>query len=1141
MASKVNNKKTASEAVKIDNAARKKLYDKDRAKTLISNICFYLMFLLDIVFFVVLLLTGYEVYIAVFAGLSMGFEFLVILSMLPVPVLQVGVVQKNVIKKAVFLLTPIFEFIWAWIFAGISDGQSGGVAVYLLLAAARIIMWVTSFFLSKKGLGVGGAGTILAVIAFIFVFSAAGTVFEFPLSDRPLIYSGVSDGYVVTDMLYGVRDNVRIPNEYKGKKVIGIDLPESVAADTVKTLDLPQNIGYARLTSTSLKNLTVRGDGVDLSEVKIPGVQTIVFTSTEELPKSMPHTEINIAGLTFKNTELQSISFSKQLLDRAMQSEDVQFSECREFYVPIVENGEHYTMFYTDCHLDEEDLDRSTVIEGFYCNTVYGESELPTPDLGDDYKFLGWYTSRNYRDGERETYATGKNNLKLYAKYRYLYDINLYDGYDSIRPSFGIKYHRESEDEVLPTPANNPALERDGYVFCGWYDKSDASPVKNFDIKSVPTGSTGNKDYYPVYKKLYTVTLHTDGADSFVDLSSRKFHEWSDFETLGNAMKTGYTFMGWFSDGNYTNKVTRFPLTPSGTSNQIITQNCDLYLKFNLNYNITFNPGGGSYNSSSVPTYYHVESPIITLPSATRTGYTFDGWYLDDDTRLNNIPTGSTGDKSFTAKWTPITYNVQYVSGASGTVGSLPAADTFTYDAESELPSTTVTRRGYDFAGWSILGRTYQAGDKQAFNFASSQGSTVTATAQWEPIHYTVKYASGDGEGTAPADSTFTYDGNNTLRDCTFTKRGYHFAGWKADGVSGAFSAGVSYSYNFTYIEGEEITLTAQWEANRYTVSYSAGAENVTGNTPSSTFVYDDTNVLAANGFVRTGYTFTGWKADGDETLYNAGYTTHNFTNEQDKKIILTAQWQANTYTVIYDKNATDASGTTANSTFTYDAVNTIRECGYTRLGYHFNGWIFEGEEKAFLPGDYEYNFAPSGTVTLKARWEVNTYTVVYDKNAADATGSVANSTFTYGAYNRTQENGFTRLGYHFTGWKADGGDRVFNAGTSYNYNFTAEQGGTVTLKAQWTPNGYTVNYVAGAADASGTTESQHFLYGEAHTLKECGFTREGYKFVGWQVTVNGTVRTYQPGESVPELATEHGANVTVTATWEAVESPENG
>ena len=221
------------------------------------------------------------------------------------------------------------------------------------------------------------------------------------------------------------------------------------------------------------------------------------------------------------------------------------------------------------------------------------------------------------------------------------------------------------------------------------------------------------------------------------------------------------------------------------------------------------------------------------------------------------------------------------------------------------------------------------------------------------------------------------------------------------------------------------------------------------------------------------------------------------------------------------------------NGTFTYDAVNTVAECGYTRLGYHFDGWIADGATNKFLPADYEYNFATGGTVTLKASWIANNYTVVYDKNAADATGSVSSSNFTYDATNRTRENGFTRVGYHFTGWKMDGVERIFNAGTSYDYNFTAEQGGTVVLKAQWTPNGYTVNYAAGASDATGSTESQHFLYGETHTLRNCGFTRDGYKFVGWQVTVNGQTKTYQPGETVPDLAVEHGATVTVTALWE--------
>ncbi|GHT66427.1 hypothetical protein FACS189452_02280 [Bacteroidia bacterium] len=71
-------------------------------------------------------------------------------------------------------------------------------------------------------------------------------------------------------------------------------------------------------------------------------------------------------------------------------------------------------------------------------------------------------------------------------------------------------------------------------------------------------------------------------------------------------------------------------------------------------YTITYtlNSGTGASNST-----YTIESAAVTLPTPTRTGYTFDGWYDNagfTGSAVTSIAAGSTGDKAFYAKWTAI-------------------------------------------------------------------------------------------------------------------------------------------------------------------------------------------------------------------------------------------------------------------------------------------------------------------------------------------------------------------------------------------------------------------------------------------------------------------------------------------------------
>ena len=118
-----------------------------------------------------------------------------------------------------------------------------------------------------------------------------------------------------------------------------------------------------------------------------------------------------------------------------------------------------------------------------------------------------------------------------------------------------------------------------------------------------------------------------------------------------------------------------------------------------ITYNITYNGVDGATFETENPATYTIESGAITLNNPTKDGYTFAGWTGTDlgaATTSVTIAHGSTGDRSYTATWNIITYNITY-NGVEGATNPNPAD----YTIESEaITLDTPTKDGYTFAGW---------------------------------------------------------------------------------------------------------------------------------------------------------------------------------------------------------------------------------------------------------------------------------------------------------------------------------------------------------------------------------------------------------------------------------------------------------
>lgn len=292
-----------------------------------------------------------------------------------------------------------------------------------------------------------------------------------------------------------------------------------------------------------------------------------------------------------------------------------------------------------------------------------------------------------------------------------------------------------------------------------------------------------------------------------------------------------------------------------------------------------------------------------------------------------------------------------------------------------------------------------------------------------------------------------------------------------------------------------------------------------------------DTNVtIQANKYKRQGYKFTGWntKPDGTGTAYTEGQTVT--MPKEGQSLNLYAQWKALPVTISYNGNG--GKGNTNGETTDADTTIPIAPNGYTRDGYTFQTWNTkaDGTGDTYRPGD---SITLTGDITLYAQWKANQYAVAYAPNGGD--GSMPDQTFSYDQTQALSSSQFTRPGWTFTGWntKADG------TGTAYKNrqevkNLTAQDGGEITLHAQWKADKAALHYDANANTATGDTPDSEGVTDGTITVSKNGYANVGYTFTGWNTKPDGTGSTIQPGDAVKLPA----GGMTVYAQWETVEYP---
>ncbi|MBR5658060.1 MAG: InlB B-repeat-containing protein, partial [Lachnospiraceae bacterium] len=635
---------------------------------------------------------------------------------------------------------------------------------------------------------------------------------------------------------------------------------------------------------------------------------------------------------------------------------------------------------------------------------------------------------------------------------------------------------------------------RTGYTFAGW--KIGSKVYKAGDkVKDLATSGkiTATAQWTPI---TYTIVFAANGGTGSMSKLTVKYDETKALPKCSFS-KAGSTFANWkWNDKTYANGASVKNLTSTNGATLTFTAQW----KAN-SYTIVFEENGGTGTQANISTTY---GATVTLPACSfaRTGYTFAGWKINDTVykagdKVKNLCTG--GQVVATAQWTPITYTIAFAAnGGTGTMSNI----TVKYNETKTLPKCSFSKAGSSFTAWKWNDKTYANG-ASVKNLTSTNGATITFTAQWKANSYTIVFEDNGGTGTQASIST-TYGATVTLPACSFARTGYTFAGWKINGT--VYKAGDKVKNLCT---GGQVVATAQWTPITYTIAFAANGG--TGTMSSITLKYDETKALPKCAFSYTGSSFTGWKWNGK--TYANGASVKNLTSTNGATLTFTAQWKANSYTIVFEENG--GTGTQANISTTYGATVTLPVCSFARTGYSFAGWKINGT--VYKAGDKVKNLCTGGQVVATAQWKGNPYTIVFAANGG--TGKQSSVNTTYGETVTLPACSFTRTGCSFAGWKI--GSKVYKAGEKVKNLCTDEQ---VVAIAQWKGNPYTIVFEENGG--TGTQANISTMYSATVTLPACSFTRTGYSFAGWKI--NGTV--YKAGDRVKNLCT--GGQVVATAQW---------
>ena len=621
------------------------------------------------------------------------------------------------------------------------------------------------------------------------------------------------------------------------------------------------------------------------------------------------------------------------------------------------------------------------------------------------------------------------------------------------------------------TNATLTATANTGYEFVKWSNDVTDNPY-TFEVTSDVTLTA-------MFQAItYAITYNLNGGSLTTDKNSYTID--TETFTLDTPTRTGYDFGGWFDNADFTgDAITQIAKGTIGAKT--------FYAKWTPTvYTITYDLAGGAVATEN-PTEYTIESEAITLNNPTREGYDFAGWTvtgLDAANTTVTIAKGSTGNRSYTATWTPIVYTISYDLAG----GAVATENPTEYTIESEaITLNNPTREGYDFAGWTGIGL-----DAATMTVTIAKGSTGNRsyTATWNVKQFTMTFIFG-GNGQENAVITQDY-GTQLIAPTPNDWTGHTFKGWSPEVPA--------------TIPAENKTFTAQWEVNKYKLTFKVDGEVY----KQYELEYQATTTTPEDP-VKEGHTFTGWDQEipttmpANDVTINAQFSINQYTmtfkfgeSGQTDVIIKDDYGKALTAPTPDEWIGHTFSGWSPSVPTTIPAqdmtFNAVWDVAKYKLTFMVDGQIYKQEEVPYgaqitVPSDPSkegYTFKgwdkeipatmPAEDLTFNAQFNINQYKM----------------TFVFGGNGQenveiTQDYGTTLTAPTVNEWTG----HTFKA-------WSPEVPATIpaedkTFTAQWDVNKYKLTF-----KVDGEVYKQYEVEYEAATTTPEDPTKEGHTFTGW-------------------------------------------
>ena len=569
--------------------------------------------------------------------------------------------------------------------------------------------------------------------------------------------------------------------------------------------------------------------------------------------------------------------------------------------------------------------------------------------------FAGWYYGDKLWDFAEDKVTDHITLTARWTDKNFIVTIDPDNGEQKI--TLTVKSGNKIDAPETPTKAH--------HGFGGWYCNGN---VWDFQTDTVSADIT--------IKAKWIVDTHTVKLDAAngENISTLTYNYGELVSVPAVPTKAHHKFVGWYCGDKLWNFDT-----------DTVSADTLLVAKWELDtHTVIFNANNGA-PTSSVTVNYGDKLAVPAEP--TKAHYGFGGWYCGDT--LWNFDTDKVeGNITLVAKWVLDTHTVTF----NALNGSAPVSITVNYGDKLTAPTSPI-KAHYGFGGWYY-------GDKLWSFDGNVVESDITLTAKWIIDTHTVTFNADNGTNN----TTFTVDyGSNVAEPNAPTKMHYTFLGWYVGNVKWSFSTPVT----------EDMTLTAKWEINTYTVTI----DNANGDAITRYDVPYGTSIDTPADPVKAHSVFAGWYV---------GNVKYNFDSIIETNVTLTAKWTPDSHKVTF---YTDTDSSVASITLTCGAVVT-RPADPTKTGYTFLGWY---------NGDTAWSFSTPVTedMTLTAKWKINTYTVTFTSNGA----VLSRQTVDYGK-SVAKPNDPVRNYYAFQGW--------YTASNSSQFDFSTPITKDITIEARW-------------------------------------------------------------------------------------------